>query len=247
MTDTGIGIPKYKQDMIFEAFQQANGTIARKYGGTGLGLTISQKIARLLGGFIDHDSVEGRGSTFTLYLPSQYAEKEVSGLSFVEETAITFDDSPSLGAESVGAVSTVEGAPDESQRVENVNARLEGKKILVVDDDMRNVIALATALENRNMQAVFAENGREGIEVLQKNPDIDLVLMDIMMPEMDGYEALQNIRQIPEYSSLPIIALTAKAMKNDREKCIQAGASDYISKPVNLEQLFSLIKIWLYR
>jgi len=112
---------------------------------------------------------------------------------------------------------------------------------------MRNVFALTSALENRNMQAVFAENGREGIEVLQKNEDIDLVLMDIMMPEMDGYEAIQSIRQIPEYASLPIIALTAKAMKNDRGKCIQAGASDYISKPVDLEQLFSLIKIWLYR
>lgn len=244
--DTGIGIPKYKQDLIFEAFQQANGTTARKYGGTGLGLTISQKIARLLGGFIDFDSVEGRGSTFTLYLPSQYIEKEISGISCVE-AAVTFDDSPSPGAEPVGAVSTVVRAADESQKVENGNERLEGKKILVVDDDMRNVFALTTALENRNMQTVFAENGREGIEVLQKNQDIDLVLMDIMMPEMDGYEALQIIRQIPEYASLPIIALTAKAMKNDREKCIQAGASDYISKPVNLEQLFSLIKIWLYR
>ena len=245
VTDTGIGISKDKQDMIFEAFQQANGTTARMYGGTGLGLTISQKIARLLGGYIDIDSAEGVGSTFTLYLPSQYVEKEVFGVLCVE-AAVTIDDSPSLGAEPVGAISTVLRAAEESQRVENGNARLEGKKILVVDDDMRNVFALTTALENLNMQAVFAENGREGIDVLQKNPDIDLVLMDIMMPEMDGYEALQSIRQIPEYANLPIIALTAKAMKNDREKCIQAGASDYFTKPINLEQLFSLIKIWLY-
>lgn len=124
---------------------------------------------------------------------------------------------------------------------------MEGKKILVVDDDMRNVFALTTALENQKMKTVFAENGRECLDVLQKNPDIDLVLMDIMMPEMDGYEAIRSIRRIPEHTDLPVIALTAKAMKNDREKCIQAGASDYISKPVNLEQLFSLIKIWLYR
>ncbi|EGW40647.1 response regulator [Desulfosporosinus sp. OT] len=246
VTDTGIGIPKDKQKMIFEAFQQANGTTARKYGGTGLGLTISQKIARLLGGFIEIDSIEGRGSKFTLYLPGQYAENDFSELTCTE-AAVALEEWPSPVAESNRAISTVVQVADENLRVENGNTRLEGKKILVVDDDMRNVFALTTALENRNMQTLFAENGREGIEILQKNPGIDLLLMDIMMPEMDGYEALQSIRQIPEYANLPIIALTAKAMKNDREKCIQAGASDYISKPVNLEQLFSLIKIWLYR
>ncbi|ODA39411.1 response regulator [Desulfosporosinus sp. BG] len=246
VTDTGIGIPKDKQKMIFEAFQQANGTTARKYGGTGLGLTISQKIARLLGGFIEIDSIEGRGSKFTLYLPGQYAENDFSEIT-CSEAAVALEEWTSPVAESNGAISTVVQVADETLRVENGNTRLEGKKILVVDDDMRNVFALTTALENRNMQTLFAENGREGIEILQKNPGIDLLLMDIMMPEMDGYEALQRIRQIPEYANLPIIALTAKAMKNDREKCIQAGASDYISKPVNLDQLFSLIKIWLYR
>jgi len=244
--DTGIGISENKQEMIFEAFQQANGTTARKYGGTGLGLTISQKIAELLGGLIDIDSVEGRGSTFTLYVPGNNVEKEGSKI-FCDEAAITSDDSPAHETESVGPVSTVVRSEDESQGVENGNARLEGKKILIVDDDIRNVFALTIALENQKIDVVVAENGRDGIEVLQKNPDIDLVLMDIMMPEMDGYEALGRIRQIPKYVNLPIIALTAKAMKNDREKCIEAGASDYISKPVNLEQLFSLIKIWLYR
>jgi two-component system chemotaxis sensor kinase CheA len=97
------------------------------------------------------------------------------------------------------------------------------------------------------MKVVFAENGRQGIKVLQESPDINLILMDIMMPEMDGYEAISAIRQIPQYEDLPIIALTAKAMKNDREKCIEAGASDYISKPVHLEQLFSLMQVWLFR
>ena len=246
VTDTGVGIHKDKQDMIFEAFQQANGSTARKYGGTGLGLTISQKIARLLGGFIGIDSVEGRGSTFTLYLPVHHSEKEFFEMSCVNMVA-TLDDSSSPGVASGKVVSTAVRAADDSERLDNGNARLEGKKILVVDDDMRNVFALTTALENQKIEAVFAENGREGIEVLQRNSDIDLVLMDIMMPEMDGYEAIRIIRRMPEYANLPVIALTAKAMKNDREKCIQAGASDYISKPVNLEQLFSLIKIWLYR
>ena len=106
---------------------------------------------------------------------------------------------------------------------------------------------LSTALESLKMSVVFAENGKEGLEVLQDHSDIDLILMDIMMPEMDGYEAMQQIRHIPQYQSLPIIALTAKAMKDDRQKCIDAGASDYISKPVNLEQLFSLMRVWLYK
>ena len=247
VTDTGIGITENKQEMIFEAFQQANGTTARKYGGTGLGLTISQKIAKLLGGFIELNSTEGKGSTFTLYVPGHPKAKELAEIFCAEVATANFDDFHSSGAESVGVDSTLVLATDESHSLENGNARLEGKKILVVDDDMRNVFALTTALENQKMKAVFAEDGREGIAVLQRDSDIDLVLMDIMMPEMDGYEALRLIRHIPEYANLPIIALTAKAMKNDREKCIEAGASDYISKPINLEQLFSLIKIWLYR
>ena len=94
---------------------------------------------------------------------------------------------------------------------------------------------------------VHAENGRAGIELLKKTPDVDLVLMDIMMPEMDGYETMKAIRQVPEFRSLPIIALTAKAMKGDRAKCIEAGASDYITKPVDLEQLFSVLRVWISR
>ncbi|SDG27472.1 response regulator [Desulfosporosinus hippei] len=248
--DTGIGMPKSKHEIVFEAFQQANGSTARKYGGTGLGLTISRKLAGILGGFIDIDSVEGQGSTFTLYLPGHPAQREVFIKPFSEVAATRFvdsDDSSAPGVKRVEDNSDSIYQADDAQQIENRNVSLEGKKILVVDDDMRNVFALTTALENHKIKAVFAENGREAIEVLYENPDTDLLLMDIMMPEMDGYEAIQRIRQIPEYANLPIIALTAKAMKNDREKCIDAGASDYISKPVNLEQLFTLIKIWLYR
>ncbi|WP_269765887.1 response regulator [Domibacillus aminovorans] len=116
-----------------------------------------------------------------------------------------------------------------------------------MDDDMRNVFALTTALESYQVEVIFAENGKDGIAVLQGNPDIDLVIMDIMMSEMDGFETIRVIRQLPEFQSVPIIALTAKAMKNDRKECIEAGASEYISKPVNLDRLFSIIRVWLYR
>ena len=127
------------------------------------------------------------------------------------------------------------------------DATLAGKKVLVVDDDVRNIFALTTVLEQHNLQVVHAENGRAGIETLLKTPDVDGVLMDIMMPEMDGYETTRAIRQIAEFRQLPIIAVTAKAMKGDRAKCIEAGASDYITKPVDLDQLFSMLRVWLVR
>ncbi|MBN3872937.1 response regulator [Nostoc sp. JL33] len=124
---------------------------------------------------------------------------------------------------------------------------LANRKILIVDDDLRNIFALTSFLEIYQMQVLFAENGRDGIEMLEANPDINIVLMDIMMPEMDGYETTRAIRQQQQFRSLPIIALTAKAMPGDKEKCIEAGASDYITKPVDTEQLLSLLRVWLYR
>ena len=124
---------------------------------------------------------------------------------------------------------------------------LANKKVLVVDDDVRNIFALTTVLERHGLQVVHAENGRAGIETLLKTRDVDGVLMDIMMPEMDGYETMKAIRQVSEFRTIPIIAVTAKAMKGDRAKCIQAGASDYITKPVDLDQLFSVLRVWLVR
>jgi CheY-like chemotaxis protein len=124
---------------------------------------------------------------------------------------------------------------------------LAGRKVLVVDDDVRNIFALTSALESHNMVVVHAENGQEGIDLLKANPDIEAVLMDIMMPEMDGYEAITAIRQMDEFKQLPIIALTAKAMKADRDHCLEVGASDYISKPLDIDQLLSLLRVWLYR
>lgn len=132
------------------------------------------------------------------------------------------------------------------QNLYNKETLFEGKRILLVDDDIRNVFALSSVLEGYRMDVTFAENGREAIELLEKNRDFDLVLMDMMMPEMDGYEAMTRIRQIPEFEKLPIIALTAKAMKDDRSKCIEAGASDYVKKPIQTDQLLSLMRVWLY-
>ncbi|MGC9943992.1 MAG: HAMP domain-containing protein [Verrucomicrobiota bacterium] len=132
-------------------------------------------------------------------------------------------------------------------RLHNSNEVLHGRKALVVDDDARNIFALTTILENHEMEVLSATNGRQAIEIIKSEPELSVVLMDIMMPEMDGYATLREIRKIPEFRSLPILALTAKAMKGDREKCLEAGASDYIAKPVNKDQLVSLLRVWLYR
>jgi HAMP domain-containing protein/signal transduction histidine kinase/CheY-like chemotaxis protein len=513
VTDTGIGIPPEKQQIIFEAFQQADGSTSRKYGGTGLGLAISREIARLLGGEIRLHSIPGAGSTFTLYLPTAYlqpkpprrqqpapepvevprltewaaeplaldgepvlqpsnddsgdvrpgdrvllciendagfanilydaahehgykvliAPRGATGVALAHDykpCAITLDiklpdiegwrvlsrlkndpltrhipvfvistedddgrglrmgaakvinkpfktreslndvfgaiqsfaDLPpvkvivahadederrkltemldSAGVEvseaataaaaveaarepRVGAIAVGGGLPDgdlisvsdalrrdadlaaipviaylpgevdeageeqlrklsqsailvdarsperlldaatlylhrplaslsESQRqtlreLHENSAVLAGKRVLIVDDDIRNIFAMTSILEPHQMKASSAENGRDAIETLKATPDIDIVLMDIMMPDMDGYETMRTIRRLSRFRSLPIIALTAKAMKGDREKCIEAGASDYISKPVDTEQLLSVLRSWLYR
>ncbi|MBS2020394.1 MAG: response regulator, partial [Deltaproteobacteria bacterium] len=496
VTDTGIGIAKEKQQLIFEAFQQADGTTSRKYGGTGLGLSISRELARLLGGEVRVGSEPGKGSTFSVLLPTQLdletmdvrtdmtaepppeplpqgdveddrhdikptdkalviieddptfaktllanardkgfkgvvatrgdvglglvrrmlpsavlldlqlpvmdglkvleqlkahpqtrhipvhvvsgTDRKLEGLSrgavaylqkpvskealdktfvdiegFLERKAsrllIVEDDERErksmvdlIGTEGVetSAVGTVDEAlkalaetrfdclvldlslgggsgfellekmakkpdlkaipvivytgrdltPQEETRLKKfarsiilkdarsperllaettlflhrveaqmsgpkrkmlheaagADAIFEGKKVLIVDDDVRNIYALATVLEEAGMSVVFAENGREGIEMLQKTPGVGIVLMDVMMPEMDGYETMRRVRQMPEYRSLPILALTAKAMKGDREKCLAAGASDYVTKPVDPDQLLSLMRVWLY-
>ncbi len=132
------------------------------------------------------------------------------------------------------------------EEVHAADAGLAGRKVLIVDDDLRNIFALSSLLERQQMLVSFAENGRDGIEVLERDPTIEIVLMDIMMPEMDGYDTMRAIRRIPKFRSLPIITLTAKAMKGDRDKCIAAGASDYITKPVDVAQLLSLMRVWLH-
>jgi CheY-like chemotaxis protein len=119
--------------------------------------------------------------------------------------------------------------------------------VLLVDDDARNIFALSSILERRGMNVVTATTGREAISLIDRTPDVAIVLMDIMMPEMDGYRTMQVIREDSRFRRLPIVALTAKAMKGDREKCLEAGASDYLAKPVNTEQLLSALRMWLRR
>jgi CheY-like chemotaxis protein len=121
----------------------------------------------------------------------------------------------------------------------------EGRRILVVDDDVRNIFALTSALEHKGAVVEVARNGREALTKLEEVEDIDLVLMDVMMPEMDGYEATAEIRKNPRWRKLPVIAVTAKAMKDDQDRCLQAGANDYLAKPIDLDRLFSLIRVWL--
>ena len=131
------------------------------------------------------------------------------------------------------------------EQLHRSDALLHGRKVLIVDDDVRNVFALTSVLESQGIETIFAENGRAGLEILEQNPDVDLVLMDVMMPEMDGYETTRAVRALPEHRNLPIISLTAKAMAGDREKSIESGASDYITKPIDPDRLVSLMRVWL--
>jgi CheY-like chemotaxis protein len=140
-----------------------------------------------------------------------------------------------------------EGKQRMLEKLHDSDESLRDRKVLVVDDDVRNIFALNSLLERRGMNVISASNGHDAIKMLDENPDLSLILMDVMMPEMDGYETMRRIRENPEHRRLPIISLTAKAMKGDREKCLQAGASDYVAKPVNTEQLLSLIRMWLQR
>ncbi len=133
------------------------------------------------------------------------------------------------------------------QKLHETAEVLRNRKILIVDDDIRNIFAMTSLLERYEMQILSAETGKTALEQLQTAPDIDVVLMDIMMPDMDGYDTMRAIRKFSKFRTLPVIALTAKAMKGDREKCIDAGASDYIAKPVDSAELLSMLRLWLYR
>jgi signal transduction histidine kinase/HAMP domain-containing protein/ActR/RegA family two-component response regulator len=229
VSDTGIGIPPSKQRLIFEAFQQADGSTSREYGGTGLGLSISRELARLLGGEIRVASKPGVGSTFTLYLP---AEHHISG-----NTPQTSEKKGAAMEERPAGASGEESAaigPEAGQA-------LAGRKALVVDDDIRNVFAMTSALEMHGMTVLHADSGREAVETLKREGNVDLVLMDVMMPGLDGLDTIRRVRTLEGYGGVPIIAVTAKAMQGDREKCLDAGANEYLAKPVNVDVLLATL------
>jgi CheY-like chemotaxis protein len=241
VADTGIGIPKNKQRLIFEPFQQADGSTSRKYGGTGLGLSISREIADALGGEIQVQSSPGEGSTFTLFLPIRYqasAGVPTARLEADVDRLIRFQ------APSAAEISIETPSSSATGDLQKPLYSLTGKTVLIVDDDTRNIFAISSLLEAEGMKVLSAENGRSGIDMIEQHPEIDIVLMDIMMPDMDGYETMKLIRNDPKKRYLPVIAVTAKALKADRERCMTAGASDYLSKPVDESQLVDLIGIW---
>lgn len=364
VSDTGIGIPKNKLEVVFEAFQQVDGAITRKYGGTGLGLSVTRELVKLLGGTIKLESVEGMGSVFLVTMPVKFhtelgenkdklfnniellnnstkfkgniliiednpvqrsalvelmsqlnfstyeSSTGLEGFALLKEhkfdlvildlklpdikgghvlemisshlenpTPVIIYTSKQLDAEEtkqikqyshsivIKSVQSMDILKSEINllfkksplKTENKHTNqeqeildlkkidLKNKKILVVDDDVRNVDSLTQIFEGKGAVLYSAMNGLEALKFLEKNLDMDLVLMDMMMPEMDGYEAVKIMRTSNHYSNVPVIAVTARAMKDERDRCINSGCTDYIAKPIDLEKLMTIVNNWIVR
>jgi signal transduction histidine kinase/HAMP domain-containing protein/ActR/RegA family two-component response regulator len=262
VTDTGIGISEQNLELIFGAFQQGDGTTSRRYGGTGLGLAICRELAAQLGGRITARSAPAEGSTFTLYLPVSHpwAPDEEAAAEEKEWAVPRPDAEPGQGAGTTvpGPAETTAAEPAEpggKARTEAAAAapdageggyeNLRDKKVLVVDDDVRNAFAISSILELYGMTALHAPDGLTGVDMLVADREIDIVLMDVMMPELDGYATIGRIRGIRELDGLPVIAVTARAMHGDRDKSLAAGANDYVTKPVDTEELLSCMERWI--
>jgi signal transduction histidine kinase/CheY-like chemotaxis protein/HAMP domain-containing protein len=239
ISDSGIGVDEEQQRSIFEAFSQGDGSTSRIYGGTGLGLSISRELVGLLGGEITLVSVPGQGSTFTVFLP-------VMGVSIPRAPAAVAATPDDAGAPLIQRDAQVgEGQQQSAQVHAGVSDRsLDGLRVLLVDDDFRNLFAMTALLERLDAKVAVAESGQEAIAVLDVEP-IDLVLMDIMMPSMDGYDTMRAIRTFDRFKSLPIIAVTGKVMPGERQRCMDAGADEFIPKPVDTVELLAALDPWL--
>ncbi|MDH4318371.1 MAG: response regulator, partial [Desulfobulbaceae bacterium] len=248
--DSGVGIAADKQKIIFEPFRQEDGSTSRVYGGTGLGLAISRELAHLLGGEIELQSTSGEGSIFTLSIPIGPVERDKA--TTPEETEMNIERSetawprkrpqglPHPDDKNIDVeLDTVEEAPDD-------RPELHGKTILVVDDDIRNIYALVSVLEPHGVNVLSADNGEDALAVLENPNTVNAVIMDVMMPKMDGYQAMRHIRERLGLKRLPIIALTAKVMKDERKRCMEAGANEYLSKPIDREKILNVLHVWLH-
>jgi len=232
--DSGIGIPSDKLDTIFEAFKQVDGSISREFGGTGLGLSISKTIVELMHGDIRVESVLGEGTSF------------IVTLALVEDTTISAPQVAPKSEEKSFASPTQKISMSTEDDVSFESDELVGKNILLVDDDSRNIFTLTSILENADAEVYNAFNGQEAIEFLEEAEHrIDLILMDIMMPIMDGLEAIKKLKSSDKYKKIPIIAVTAKNMPKDKQECLDAGADDYLSKPLDNKALVGTIKAWI--
>ncbi len=266
VTDTGTGIPEEYLGLIFEAFQRGD-TPGPAKSGSGLGLSISRRLARLLGGTIEVRSELGEGSAFVLYLPDEVPRSGVVRLATasadVDLGPAGVDLGPAgvdLGPAGVDAVPAGDAAllplpvrpgppmlaPDTPpQRRTSVAAHeLDGATVLIIDDDVRNVFALTSALELHGMTVLYADNGTDGVCLLSEHPEVDIVLMDVMLPDLDGNETTRMIRRNWHFADLPVVFLTARALPGDRESGLAAGASDYLTKPVDLDELLEVMASW---
>ena len=224
ISDTGIGIAADKLGTIFDAFKQVDGSISREFGGTGLGLSISKTIVDLLDGTISVESTFGVGTSFIVSLPLKHAMTQAKESSPTQSNNLLIMDE------------------EENHFDKNI---LKQKNILLVDDDSRNIFALTSILESMDAEVYSAFNGQDAIDTLEDGEKIDLILMDIMMPVMDGLDAIKKIKANDRFKHIPIIAITAKSMPEDKQICLDAGANDYLSKPLEPAALLSVLKAWV--